>query len=315
MRIVPWPGAAVAGLLLSLVAGPVYRARDPEQLELTAAVRAAAPGSFVALGEGYTHYELGGKAGNRVVVLAAGATVPYYIWDPTFTALTEAGFRVLRYDYYGRGYSDRPKIAYTQEMYVRQLTQLLDKLNIHEPIDLAGISFGGSLITSFANRYPQRVRSLVFVDPGFREPYDVSDIAGAKALWEFFTAVFDEDAWAQGQLDDFLYPEKFPDWPDRYRVQLQFKGFRRARMSELLSNANVNQKAEIIRVGRHSRPVLVIWGKQDTNVPFENSEEVMKAFPRARLVAVDSAGHLPQWEQPEIVHSEWIRFLNSATKP
>jgi len=309
MKLIPWPGAAAAGLLFSLVAGPVYRARDPEKFELNASVRASAPGSFVALGEGYTHYEIGGPPGNRIVVLAAGATVPYYIWDPTFDALTAAGFRVLRYDYYGRGYSDRPNISYTQEMYVRQLLQLLDALNIREPVDLAGLSFGGSLITSFANRYPQRVRSLVFVDPGFREPYLVSDITGAKAAWEFITTVFDEIAWAEDQLDDFLHPESFPDWPARYRVQLQYKGFRSARLSEILSNANADQRNEIIRVGRHSRPVLVIWGKEDTNVPFENSEELMKAFPRARLFAVDSAGHLPQWEQPSIVNAEWIRFL------
>ena len=61
-----------------------------------------------------------------VVVLAAGFSVPYYIWDPTFKALTGAGFRVLRYDYYGRGYSDRPAIPFTDEMYVGQLHQLLD---------------------------------------------------------------------------------------------------------------------------------------------------------------------------------------------
>jgi pimeloyl-ACP methyl ester carboxylesterase len=309
MRLLPWPGAAAAGLLFSLVAGPVYRARDPEKFELNASVRASAPGAFVALSDGYTHYELGGPPGKRVVVLAAGATVPYYIWDPTFNALTAAGFRVLRYDYYGRGYSDRPNIAYTQNMYVRQLTQLLDALNIREPIDLAGISFGGSLITSFANRYPQRVRSLVYVDPGFREPYSIDDIAGSKAAWDFFTAIFDENTWPDDQLDDFLHPEKFPDWPGRYRVQLQYKGFRRARLSEIVSNANADQKDEIIRVGRHSRPVLAFWGKQDTNVPFENSADFMKAFPRARLVAVDSAGHLPQWEQPGIVNAEWIRFL------
>jgi pimeloyl-ACP methyl ester carboxylesterase len=309
MRLLPWPGAAAAGLLFSLVAGPVYRARDPEKFELNASVRASAPGAFVALSDGYTHYEMGGPPGKRVVVLAAGATVPYYIWDPTFNALTAAGFRVLRYDYYGRGYSDRPNIAYTQNMYVRQLTQLLDALNIRDPIDLAGISFGGSLITSFANRYPQRVRSLVYVDPGFREPYSIDDIAGSKAAWDFFTAIFDENTWPDDQLDDFLHPEKFPDWPGRYRMQLQYKGFRRARLSEIVSNANADQKDEIIRVGRHSRPVLAFWGKQDTNVPFENSADFMKAFPRARLVAVDSAGHLPQWEQPGIVNAEWIRFL------
>ena len=82
------------------------------------------------LTDGYTHYELGGPADGRVVVLAAGATVPYYIWDPTFKALVDAGFRVLRYDYYGRGFSDRPDIPFTQDLYVRQLRELLDAVHI-----------------------------------------------------------------------------------------------------------------------------------------------------------------------------------------
>jgi len=291
------------------VAGPVYRAEDPEKLELNAQVRASAPGSFVSLGDGYTHYELGGPPNGRVVVLAAGATVPYYIWDPTFAALTGAGFRVLRYDYYGRGYSDRPNIAYTQDLYVRQLTQLLDALRIRDPIDLAGLSFGGSLITTFAYRYPRRVRSLVYVDPGFRGPYDVPDLARSKVAWDFITAVFEERGWADEQLDDFLHPEKFPDWPARYRLQLQYKGFRRARLSEITSNNKADQTDEIVRVGRDSRPVLLIWGKQDTNVPFENSATLMMLMPHAKLVAVESAGHLPHWEQPGIVHPEWIQFL------
>ena len=309
MRLIPWPAAASAGFLLLTIAGPVYRAEDPEKLELNAAVRETASGSFVSLKDGYTHYQLGGPPNGQTVVLAAGATVPYYVWDPTFAALTAAGFRVLRYDYYGRGYSDRPDITYNQDLYVRQLTQLLDSLDIRDPIDLAGLSFGGSLITSFADRYPQRVRSLVYVDPGFREPYTVLDIEKVKSAWDFVTAVFEENDWPEGQLDDFLHPERFPDWPARYRVQLQYKGFRRARLSEAVSNAKVNQSAEIIRVGRNSRPVLVIWGKQDTNVPFENSSELMKVMPRAKLVAVDSAGHLPQWEQPDVVHTAWLAFL------
>jgi len=307
--MLPWYAAAYAGLLFLTVAGPVYRTVDTEKLDWTPAVRAAAPGSFVSLSDGYTHYELAGPSGGRTVVLAAGATVPYYIWDPTFAALTSAGFRVLRYDYFGRGYSDRPNIAYTQDVYIRQLTQLLDSLGIREPVDLGGLSFGGSVITTFADRFPQRVRSLVYMDPGFREPYDIPDVARLKTATDFITAVFEERAWASEQLDDFLHPERFPDWPARYRVQLQYKGFRAARLSELINNAKANQSAELIRVGRNSRPVLVIWGKQDTNVPFENSETLMKVMPRARLVTVEAAGHLPHWEQPEIVHSAWIAFL------
>src|SRR6185295_19680504 len=133
--------------------------------------------------------------------------------------------------------------------------------------------------------------------------------ARLKVATDFITAVFEERAWATEQLDDFLHPERFPDWPARYRVQLQYKGFRNARLSELINNAKADQRGELIRVGRNTRPVLVIWGKQDTNVPFENSEALMKAMPRARLVAVEAAGHLPHWEQPDLVHSAWISFL------
>ena len=126
--------------------------------------------SLSGLSDGFTHYEIGGPPAGPVVVLAAGATVPYYIWDPTFAALVQAGFRVLRYDYYGRGYSDRPDMPFTQELYVRQFTELLESLHITQPFDLVGLSFGGSVITSVAARHPARVRSLVYVDPAFRTP-------------------------------------------------------------------------------------------------------------------------------------------------
>ena len=205
-------------LALSVAAGrAVYVAADPEKRDIDQAVRASAPGQFVRLSDGYTHYEVGGPPDGRVVVLAAGISVPYYIWDPTFAALVGAGFRVLRYDYYGRGYSDRPDIAYTQDVYVRQLTELLDALRITQPIDLAGLSFGGSVVTSFADRYPARVRSLVFIDPSFRSPYSVGFLVQRAMLWDALTAVFEERWWADRQLDDFYRPERFPDWPNPVR--------------------------------------------------------------------------------------------------
>ncbi len=302
-------------VFLLFVAAPigVYYAVDPERLDLDQSVRAAAPGQFVRLGDGYTHYDIGGPPDGRVVVLAAGATVPYYIWDPTFTALVGAGFRVLRYDYYGRGFSDRPDIPFTQDLYVRQLVQLLEAVHITTPVDLAGLSFGGSVITSVAARYPARVRSLLYFDPAFRTPQVLTPLESMPRLWNLLTAILDERSWADGQLSDFLHPERFPDWPARYRVQLQYRGFRRARLSDLTNNANTDQQDELQEVGRHSRPVLVVWGKQDPNVPFELSASLMGVMPAARLVAVDDAGHLPQWEQPAVVQPAVIRFLRETT--
>ena len=300
---------AVWLLLIVAAGGGLYLAADPEHLEIDQTVRASAPGQFVRLSDGFTHYEMGGPADGRVVVLAAGVSVPYYIWDPTFAALTQAGFRVLRYDYYGRGYSDRPDIAYSQDLYVRQLAELLEAVHIAQPIDLAGLSYGGSVVTSFADRYPDRVRSLVYVDPSFWSPYAVTAVQRMPRLWNYLTAIFEERWWADTQLDDFRHPERFPDWPERYKVQLQYKGFRRAQRSTTVTNADVDQAPQLKRVGENPRPVIVFWGKDDQSVPFEFSVTLLEAMPRARLVPVEAAGHLPHWERPDVVQPALVAFL------
>ena len=304
-------GVALVTLFVLIPAG-LYVALDPERLDLDDAARASATGQFARLSDGYTHYEIAGPADGRVVVLAAGATVPYYIWDPTFKALVDAGFRVLRYDYYGRGFSDRPDIPFTQDLYVRQLHELLDATHISQPFDLAGLSFGGAVITSVAAHYPDRIRSLIYMDPAFRTPDTLTTIEAMPWAWNVMTAILNERAWAGSQLGDFLHPERFPDWPDRYRVQLRYRGFRRARLSDLRSNVEADQRDELQMVGMSHRPVLVVWGKQDPNVPFELSASLMSVMPDARLLAVDQAGHLPQWEQPAIVQPAIISFLHEV---
>jgi len=307
-----WPIWLIAAVVaLVALSWALYVYADPEQHELNAAARAGMSGQFAKLSDGYTHYELGGPSEGRVVVLAAGFSVPYYIWDPTFVALTAAGFRVIRYDYYGRGYSDRPAIPFNDDMYVRQLHELLRAVQITGPVDLAGISFGGSLITSFADQHAERVRSLIYFDPSIRKPYQLSLVEDLPPVWNYLTALLDERYWADGQFGDFLHPERFPDWAERYRDQMRYKGFRRARLSEIVSNSDVDQTDQLKRVGQDPRPVLVIWGKQDNTVPFEENEWLLSLLPHGRLVPIDASGHLPQWEQPEQVHRELMDFLRS----
>ena len=101
-----------------------------ETKELNENTRKEAAGSFVALSDGVTHYELGGPKDGKPVVLVHGFSVPFFIFDPLFDFLTSAGFRVLRYDLLGRGYSDRPNTQYDANLFVRQLKELLDALEM-----------------------------------------------------------------------------------------------------------------------------------------------------------------------------------------
>src|SRR3982751_5534470 len=139
--------------------------RNPERADLDASPRQGVPGKFVTLGDGITHYDVAGPDSGQRVMLVHGFSVPSYIWDSTVTALSGAGFRVARYDEYGRGYSDRPDVAYTADLYDRQLLQLLDSLGWRDRVNIVGLSMGGSVTGTFAGRHPERVRSLTLIDP------------------------------------------------------------------------------------------------------------------------------------------------------
>ncbi|MDQ2669535.1 MAG: alpha/beta hydrolase [Gemmatimonadota bacterium] len=302
-------------LCLALVTvGAAYALLDPERRSLDDAARADAPGSFVRLTDGVTHYSVSGPDTGPVVVLAAGFSVPYYIWDPLPRALADSGFRVVRYDYFGRGWSDRPPGPYDQPMFVRQLGELLDSLGVREPVGLAGLSFGGAIITSFADAYPERVSSLIYVDPCFIRPSPLPFRRRSAAAWNAYMVLGGgTDELATGQLFDFLHPERHPDWVTRYRVQQQFRGTRAAiRASHLAIAAGPDQRDQLRRVAAHPRPVLVIWGREDRVIPFAESDSLLAIFNHAEFVPVDSAAHLPHLEQPDTVAGAVVRFLRTV---
>jgi pimeloyl-ACP methyl ester carboxylesterase len=289
----------------------VYRVADPERRTISDEDRLGVPGHFVRLAGGVTHYETAGPDSGRVVVLAAAFSVPAYLSDSLFQRLGRAGFRAVRFDYYGRGWSDRPMVDYDLGLFDRQLAELLDSLGITEPVDLAGLSFGAAIVTDFAARNPGRVRSLIYIDPVFNTGRQLAPEERSAITWDIYM-VFrgGTDAMATGQLDDFYHPDRHPDWVARYRVQQQFRGTREAlRRTRAAIAVAPNQAAQLQALGADPRPVLIVWGRQDTGAPFTESAALLRAMPRATLVAVDSAGHLPHLDQPDVVVPAVVEFL------
>src|SRR5215470_6936301 len=117
-----------------------YAASEREHLDMNDAARQGVSGSFVRLPDGVTHYQIGGPASGTTLLLIPGFSTTYSVWDPTYDGLTAAGVRVLRYDLFGRGWSDRPVARYDADFYDRQIVDLLNALAISGPVDVAGVS-------------------------------------------------------------------------------------------------------------------------------------------------------------------------------
>mgnify|MGYP001048585632 CR=1 FL=1 len=279
--------------------------------------RAATGSGTVRLPEGSTYYELAGPAKGVPVVLIHGFSVPAFIWDPVFAGLAAAGFRVLRYDLYGRGASDRPRGRYDRERFDSQLVALVEALGLGPNVDLVGLSMGGAIAVEATDRHPNLVRKLVLMDPAGLERPSGTNVLRAPLLGELVFAVAGKPLLIRSMKHDFFRPgpmaEAMARYQDQYLAQLKTPGFLRALLSTIRHGPLEAIENAYQRVGHQERQVLLIWGREDRTVPFALSDRVRALMPNAIFHPVEGAGHVPHLERPDLVNALLVDFL--ATHP
>lgn len=267
--------------------------------------------TFVELSDGHVRYQLTGPSDGPTVALIHGASGPMEVWDMTMEALAGAGFRVLRYDLYGRGGSDRIAVVHDAALYERQLEDLLRALDLAGPLHLVGSSMGAMIAAGFANAHPERVRSLCFIGPaGF--PLQANPAAlSLQVPWlgEYLIATIGDRMLASHNRAYFAEPDAFSPLHDAFRRQLEIRGTKRAILSTI-RHMPLNDFADgYAAVGARTTPVLLVWGREDRTFPFAHHVRMRELIPRSDFLAVDDAAHLPQAERPDMVNPRLVGFL------
>lgn len=106
------------------------------------------------------HLDWGGTADPAVFVHGSGDSPHYF--DEIATALV-ANHRVIAPARRGHGQSEVPSTPFSIDDLTDDLLELLDALHL-EKVALIGFSFGGNEITRFAERFPDRVSRLLYLD-------------------------------------------------------------------------------------------------------------------------------------------------------
>ena len=294
-------------VLLVIVAVYPFVAGDMETLVLDDAARASMPArSFVKLTDGYTHYEWAGPENGQLVVLVCGSLTPMFVWDSEFKALANAGFHVLRYDYFGRGLSDRPR--HKADLYERQLLELLDSQGIKTPVDIVGRSMGGGLTIQFVYDHPERVRKFALLAPaGFPTKFPlINRIICLPLFGEWvMKAVGDRviPSVATSRIDD---PEIAQEYIKKLQQQMKYKGFKRSFLSTLRDKPFMDMKPVYERVGKSGKPGVLFWGTEDQFLPFEQHLLVQAVIPSIEFHAIEGGNHdMP----PEKASPLLIEFL------
>jgi pimeloyl-ACP methyl ester carboxylesterase len=255
-------------------------------------------GAFAKLSAGFTCYEYQNPEADTLLVLVHGFSVPSYIWDSTYQAAVKRGYGALRYDNFGRGNSDNPDVVYDAALFSHQLKELLDELKITKPIHLVGLSDGGRTISSFAFQYPEKIKTLTYVDAvGFETLPDTATYP-AQVMEEEIQK-FKQNRYptmAKGQMTDFYDSVPFRGWDKQYEKLMAHKGFVRALISTNKNRRNLEREHQ--KIVASGIPVFAIWGESDTVVQLsEVQDDMLKRIPAIQLYVIPKAGHLPHMEQ------------------
>lgn len=286
-----WFWAAIAALVL-IAAWPMIA--EAMRRPMNSAARKLAPGQFATLSKGVTHYRWRGPEEGPLVVCVHGLTTASLVWDSIAQHLAEQGYRVLTYDHFGRGFSDRPKALQDAEFFLRHLNELLDHEGVDQKFTLIGYSMGGAVSTCYADTYPERLNHLVLLAAaGVMRPSGglISAVLGVPLLGDWLMKMRYPSILRKGILAERSLPSSVPGLNDAQLAELDYRGFLpsvRASVQGLMTYPFEEAHHHIAETGL---PVLAIWGGEDDVVPVSSNDILAQWNPGARQEIVASAGH------------------------
>ncbi len=227
------------------------------------------------------------------------------MWGDQVSALNSR-FRVITPDLRGFGKSDAPAGPYSMDRMASDLRALMQALSIDSAV-IAGCSMGGYVAFAFYRNYPEAARALVLVDTragsDAEEARERREQSAQKAEREGARAIADD---MTPLLLGSTTESSRPEIVQRVRAMIEAtspRGIAAAQRGMAARRDSVSLLSEI------ACPVLAIAGSEDKLAGRVEAEAIAGKIPGARLRVIESAGHLPNLEQPEEFNKALIEFL------
>ena len=277
-------------LLFIFIAIPacLYFALDRENIDINE-FRLNSGYQEVKLSDGITSYKDIGEKNNKVIVLVHGATFGSLAYEEYVNVFLENNYRVITYDQYGRGYSDRVLSNVSIELMERQLKELIEHCEVEDVI-LYGVSFGAAVVAKYASNNKENISFI-----GYQVP--VINSANVPLLSIVKIPLYG-DLLSRG----FLVPsvlkriEEYEDLMskkliDHYIGQFEVKGTEKFFKQFFLGNAMGDRLNDHNIIGSNSIPSYFAYAEDDIEIDSQLVEEAIKNYNNP-IVKKYSGGHV-----------------------
>ncbi len=287
------------------------------------------------------HFSQG--TGENILILHGGPGIPNKSPWKGLTPLTDS-LKMHYYNQRGCGQSTLPFDRFESKNFYKNLTVLEEKLGLsahiadverirrilgNEKITLVGHSFGGFIAALYAAEFPERVRSLILVNPAsvleLPTPFNLFDIVKqklpAKDLQDYdhwinnyfdYKNIFSKSEAELRQLNEefgkfwsLVYPESGLTMPEE--IADKTGGW-----VVHAINFSMGQKHDYREaMGKITCPTLILHGEKDL-IPLQASVVYQNLIKGSILKIIEDAGHFPFEENPDaFTHTFW-EFLSGV---
>jgi pimeloyl-ACP methyl ester carboxylesterase len=252
----------------------------------------------------------------RPVILIHGFGGSMWQWEHQQQPLS-AEFRLITPDLIGSGLSTKPEIEYRPEQMLEYFIGFMDGLRIRQAT-LVGNSMGAGLAIGMALTYPDRVSQLVLIDglpanvrerltsPSIKRALDTAAPSWLASFGNWlFGGVMIESVLKEIVHDPALLTPAVIERSNRNR---QRPGVIPPLMT-VRGTLPLWESGFAKRLGEIRHPTLILWGEEDQVFPLPAGEELHRTIKGSALVRIPNAGHIPQWERPDLANRAMIEFL------
>lgn len=232
--------------------------------------------------------------------------------EPVFAEM--GGYRRVYPDLPGFGRTPLGSISSTLEL-VEMLDSALDELVGDDQFLLVGQSYGAYLAAALAQRRSAQVSGLALVCPMVIPAFSERETPPFQVL------VRDPDVTAGLEpAERVQFETSMVIQTHRTRTRFADEVAAGLALADPATAARLQSGGYALPNSPYSgdpfeRPVLIITGRQDAIVGYRDQWQIVEQFPRATFVVLDSAGHHPGLERPELVGSllhDWLRRVRDA---
>lgn len=266
-----------------------------------------ADGKFIEVNNVNVYYKEAG-AGETTFILLHGFGGSTFSWREVMDDFSKYG-HVIAYDRPAFGLTERPmpedwvENPYGMKANIELLRGLLDEFDIEKAV-LVGNSAGGGVSVAFALEYPERVESLILVDPGVGGGRGPQFPAWALPL------MWTPQMRHLGPLMMRDYQETLPntiqhEWYDstkltekirqEYLKLLKIENWDRAFYELTFAPAYPELRPLLPQL---TVPVFIVAGQEDRLIRTFYFEAISAEIPNAQLALIPKCGHVPQEECP-----------------